>query len=137
MTMMDNNWWLGINALGSQYSRARLSLKRQSRMIHTIYILSKSGGLIYQQQFQERSEHADSISLNDHIVLAGMFHGFHAMSHEIDGTNTGVEKIYFGSCVLDCFLTPTGLKLFTVADRSSSDQLPKLLSVCSHPSQFT
>ncbi|KAG9394598.1 Sybindin-like protein [Carpediemonas membranifera] len=97
-------------------------------VIHSLFILSQSGNLIYNQVFQERSPEASKISANDQILLASVFHGFHTMGRAIDGSKSGIEKVYFGECVLECRGTPTGLKLFVIADRSSADALTKFLS---------
>lgn len=46
-------------------------------MLHSLYIINKSGGLIYQQDL---SSAAPKLSSNDHLRLGSTFHSMHAIA---------------------------------------------------------
>lgn len=46
-------------------------------MLHALYIINKSGGLIYQQDL---SPAAPKLSSNDHLRLGSTFHSMHAIA---------------------------------------------------------
>lgn len=49
-------------------------------MIHSLFILNRAGGLIYQQEF---SNNLSRLSANDYLVLAGTLHGVHAIASQL------------------------------------------------------
>lgn len=50
---------------------------RSSSMLHSLYIINKAGGLIYQQDL---SAAAPRLSSNDHLRLGSTFHSMHAIA---------------------------------------------------------
>lgn len=49
-------------------------------MLHALYIINKSGGLIYQQDLKDLSPAAPKLSSNDHLRLGSTFHSMHAIA---------------------------------------------------------
>jgi hypothetical protein len=45
----------------------------QTRVVYSLIIINKAGGLVYQREFQTRLQ---KLSTNDYLVLAGTFHGY-------------------------------------------------------------
>ncbi|GMM34088.1 TRAPP subunit [Saccharomycopsis crataegensis] len=52
-------------------------------MIHSLYILNKAGGLVYQQDY---SSTLNKLSINDYLVFAGTIHGVHAIASKLTPT---------------------------------------------------
>lgn len=76
-------------------------------MIYSIYVVNKAGGLVYQRNFNEG---LNTLSSNDYLILAGTFHGVHAISRQISPVpdSTGIEVLETPSFTLRCFQTLTG-----------------------------
>ncbi|KAJ5233121.1 Transport protein particle subunit trs23 [Penicillium chermesinum] len=51
-----------------------------ARTVFSLIIINKAGGLIYQREFQAGLR---KLSTNDYLVLAGTFHGVHAITRSI------------------------------------------------------
>ncbi|PYH48009.1 trafficking protein particle complex subunit 4, partial [Aspergillus saccharolyticus JOP 1030-1] len=51
-----------------------------NRTVFSLIIINKAGGLIYQREFQPGLR---KLSTNDYLVLAGTFHGVHAITRTI------------------------------------------------------
>ncbi|KAJ5698810.1 hypothetical protein N7462_000815 [Penicillium macrosclerotiorum] len=51
-----------------------------ARTVFSLIIINKAGGLIYQREFQAGLH---KLSTNDYLVLAGTFHGVHAITRSI------------------------------------------------------
>ncbi|MCJ1312865.1 hypothetical protein MMC25_006541 [Agyrium rufum] len=49
-------------------------------VVYSLIIISKAGGLIYQRDFHEG---LNKLSVNDYLVLAGTFHGVHAITRSL------------------------------------------------------
>ena len=87
-------------------------------MILSLFILNKAGGLVYQRDF---SNALNKLTSNDYLVLAGTFHGVHAITSRlspIEGS-TGLEVMESDQFRLQCFQTMTGTDLrgiFAVRD---------------------
>ena len=62
------------------------------RVVYSLIIINKAGGLIYQKDF---AEGLNKLSINDYLVLAGTFHGFapFSPSHTADLIPTRVHAI--------------------------------------------
>jgi hypothetical protein len=66
-----------------------------------LFIISKSGGLIYNQDL---SEAAPQLNANDWLRLGGNFYGMHAIAAQIAPVvSGGIEKLETGSFKLQCF----------------------------------
>lgn len=100
--------------------------------ILSIYIISKSGGLIFNHDLQP-----SKLTTNEKIVLASMFHSMYAISAlEIfpppKNTNdffppTGIETLDAGNFRLDCFQTLTGVKFIIISNQPQSANIQALL----------
>lgn len=76
-------------------------------MIFSLYVINKAGGLIYQKNFNEGLK---TLSSNDYLILAGTFHGVHAISAQISPVqgSGGIEVLETPLFTLRCFQTLTG-----------------------------
>lgn len=76
--------------------------------ILAIMILNKAGGLIYQRDFNEGLK---KLSSNDYLVLAGTFHGVHAITSRISPVpgSGGLEILESEHFRMQCFQTLTGM----------------------------
>ena len=96
-------------------------------------IINKAGGLIYNHTFAPGLQKLDS---NDYLILAGTFHGIHAISRSINPAppatqapgarkppTTGIQSLESSHFRLTCFQTPTGVKfmLFTSPEQPNTD----------------
>ena len=76
-------------------------------VILSLLILNKAGGLIYQRDFNEGLL---SLTSNDYLVLAGTFHGVHAITSRISPIpgGGGLEVLESDNFRMQCFQTLTG-----------------------------
>lgn len=83
--------------------------------VHSLYILNKAGGLIYQRDFKPG---LNKLSTNDYLVLAGTMHSIHALTSQISpvGTSSGVSKIETSKFAFHVYQTLTGIKFIVVMD---------------------
>jgi trafficking protein particle complex subunit 4 len=51
-----------------------------SRVVYSLLIINKAGGLVYNRSFHQGLQ---SLSTNDYLVLAGTFHGVHAITRSL------------------------------------------------------
>lgn len=106
---------------------------QQHRVVFALLIINKAGGLIYNRTF---SPGLQNLSSNDALILAGTFHGIHAISRSINPApplpsqpntrhppTTGIESLESSHFRLTCFQTPTGVKflLFTSPEQPNTD----------------
>lgn len=104
-------------------------------------IINKAGGLIYNRTFAPGLQKLDS---NDYLILAGTFHGIHAISRSINPAppapnppspdptqrrpaTTGIESLESSFFRLTCFQTVTGVKflLFTSPEQPNTEVVVK------------
>ena len=103
------------------------------RVVFALLIINKAGGLIFNRTFSPGLSKLDS---NDYLILAGTFHGIHAISRTISPApplipapgnrrppTTGIESMESSHFRLTCFQTPTGVKflLFTSPEQPNTD----------------
>jgi len=104
--------------------------------VFSLIIINKAGGLIYQREFQAGLQ---KISTNEYLMLAGTFHGVHAITRSItprvptttnNTTNapqswslpepgqpkSGIEVLETDRFRLTCFQTQTGTKFLLFTD---------------------
>ncbi|KAM0714868.1 hypothetical protein Q7P37_009332 [Cladosporium fusiforme] len=106
-------------------------------VVFALLIINKAGGLIYNRTF---SPGLQNLSSNDALILAGTFHGIHAISRSINPApapptqpntrrqpTTGIESLESSHFRLTCFQTPTGVKflLFTSPEQPNTDVVVK------------
>jgi len=110
-------------------------------VVFSLIIINKAGGLIYQREFQTG---LSKLSTNDYLVLAGTFHGVHAITRSLTpripsnpptsatGSSTstpnfstlpnpglpktGLEVLETERFRLTCFQTVTGTKFLLFTD---------------------
>ncbi|KAJ2781424.1 hypothetical protein H4R18_002901 [Coemansia javaensis] len=89
-------------------------------MIHAIYIINRSGGLIYSRDF---SGQVAQLSSNEALIFAGTFHGIHALAARVSPAlkpgatrDLGIQSIDTKSFRVHCYQTPTGIKFIAVTD---------------------
>lgn len=78
-------------------------------VILSLLILNKAGGLIFQRDFNEGLK---KLSSNDYLVLAGTFHGVHAITSRISpvrDSGGGLEVLESDRFRMQCFQTLTGM----------------------------
>ena len=93
-------------------------------MIYSVYIINKAGSLIYNTDFVngdgQNGHGPPRLTSNEYLVLAGTFHGIHAIASKVSPTSdkrsTGIEQLETETFKLSCLQTPTGLKLLIITD---------------------
>lgn len=88
-------------------------------------VINKAGGLVYSRTFHSG---LNAMNTNDLLVLAGTFHGIHAISKNLSPTtvpkeSTGIESLQTSRFLMSCLQTPTGTKflLFTEPAQANTD----------------
>ncbi|KUJ11361.1 cis-golgi transport protein particle complex subunit [Mollisia scopiformis] len=107
-------------------------------VVFALIIINKAGGLIYQRDF---AEGLNKLSINDYLVLAGTFHGVHAITTRLNPLHqhnlppstsdvrpdppSGIEVLETENFRLQCFSTLTGTKflLFTEPQQPNVDKI--------------
>ncbi|QUC18273.1 uncharacterized protein UV8b_02514 [Ustilaginoidea virens] len=105
--------------------------------VFALIIINKAGGLVYNKTFYEGG--LRKISTNDYLVLAGTFHGVHAIASRLNpvrptalapGTNgvvnrpepsSGLEVLETENFRLQCFNTLTGTKFLLFTDSTQAN----------------
>eukprot|EP00013_Stygamoeba_regulata_P001653 CAMPEP_0177636240 /NCGR_PEP_ID=MMETSP0447-20121125/4331_1 /TAXON_ID=0 /ORGANISM="Stygamoeba regulata, Strain BSH-02190019" /LENGTH=186 /DNA_ID=CAMNT_0019138085 /DNA_START=16 /DNA_END=577 /DNA_ORIENTATION=+ len=103
--------------------------------VHSLYIVNKAGGLIYQKDF---SAAAPKLELNDHLRLGSTFHGLHAITSSLSpcGPSSGIKVLETDTLILECFQTPTGIKFFATAPKGTTNLAEKLKGVYDRYADF-
>ena len=114
----------------SPHQRSFSQSKFRNRVVYSLIIINKAGGLVYNRTF---TTFLSSPSVNDLLVLAGTFHGVHAITksltpsalHIPSAQRTGIEVLESSTFRLSCFQTFTGTKflLFTEPQQANVDVL--------------
>ncbi len=97
-------------------------------MVFTLFIINKAGGLIYNREFHGGLTQLNS---NDLLILAGTFHGVHAITRSLTPASlhvvntvpqgfpvrpTGIEVLESSHFRLNCFQTATGTKFLLLTE---------------------
>ncbi|KAJ2311864.1 hypothetical protein H4S02_004969 [Coemansia sp. RSA 2611] len=89
-------------------------------MIHAVFIINRSGGLIYNRNY---SSQLAQLTSNEALIFAGTFHGIHALAARISPAlkggatrDLGIQTIDTKNFRLHCFQTPTGIKFIAATD---------------------
>ncbi len=107
------------------------------RVVYALLIINKAGGLIYQRDF---APGLTKLSTNDYLVLAGTFHGVHAITTRLHPLSShglsqnpserpeppsGIEVLESENFRLQCIQTLTGTKflLFTEPQMPNTDRI--------------
>ncbi|XMA17538.1 hypothetical protein WAI453_010329 [Rhynchosporium graminicola] len=103
-------------------------------VVFALIIINKAGGLIFQRDF---AEGLNKLNINDYLVLAGTFHGVHAITTRLYPLHppadpairpqppSGIEVLETENFRLQCFQTLTGIKflLFTEPQQPNIDKV--------------
>ncbi|KND03673.1 TRAPP subunit TRS23 [Spizellomyces punctatus DAOM BR117] len=89
-------------------------------MLHAILIINKAGGLIYNRDF---TEGLAKLTSNEYLVMAGTFHGVHAITSRISpvSPSSGMEVLETDTFKIFCFQTLTGVKFLLITDPSQAN----------------
>lgn len=111
-----------------EYGHAMLERVREAectRVVFALLIINKAGGLVYNRTFHSG---LNALTSNDLLVLAGTFHGIHAISKNLSPVSvpresTGIEFLQTARFLTSCFQSPTGTKflLFTEPAQINTD----------------
>ncbi|KAJ1864148.1 hypothetical protein LPJ73_000343 [Coemansia sp. RSA 2703] len=90
-------------------------------MIHSIFIINRSGGLIYHKNYSSKIA---QLSSNEALTLAGTFHGIHVLASRISPAtrggdavkDSGIQTIDTKNFRIHCYQTPTGIKFIAATD---------------------
>jgi len=102
-------------------------------LVYSLYIISKSGGVIFYQGFSKESP---KLTMNDTLRLGSTFHGFYTIASKLSpttspsgGSSSGLQVLQAESFKLQCFQTPTGVKFVLIVEPSapSLDSLLKTI----------
>jgi trafficking protein particle complex subunit 4 len=109
-----------------------------SRAVYALLIINKAGGLVYNREFHSG---LDKLGSNDLLILAGSFHGVHAITGQLAPPSvrtartpgnfpvksTGIEVLESTHFRLSCFQTLTGAKflLFTEPTQPNVDLITR------------
>eukprot|EP01063_Lacrimia_lanifica_P000997 TRINITY_DN10479_c0_g3_i1.p2 TRINITY_DN10479_c0_g3~~TRINITY_DN10479_c0_g3_i1.p2 ORF type:complete len:154 (+),score=59.24 TRINITY_DN10479_c0_g3_i1:107-568(+) len=82
-----------------------------SGMIYSLWIINKSGGLVYSKDFRATK----ALEVNMLLKIAGMFHAMHAISKQFAPQSTadecsGIETIEADGFRFSCFESASGVK---------------------------
>ncbi|KAL9251088.1 Trafficking protein particle complex subunit 4-like protein [Drosera capensis] len=82
--------------------------------IYSLYIINKSGGLIFYKDYGS----AGRMDTNDSLRLASLWHSMHAISQQLSPVNgcNGIELLEADTFDLHCFQSLTGTKFFVVCE---------------------
>ncbi|KAJ3471006.1 hypothetical protein MRS44_001105 [Fusarium solani] len=110
------------------------SLHKQNTMtVFALIIINKAGGLIFNKNFQDGLQ---QISTNDYLVLAGTFHGVHAITARLNPVknlpgstppgnrpepSSGLEVLETENFRMQCFNTITGTKFLLFTDTTQAN----------------
>lgn len=85
-----------------------------SYTLFSLYIINKSGGLIYTKDFAEVAK----VDLNDTLRLASIWHSLNAISCQLSPVPgcTGIDLLEAETFDLHCFQSLTGVKFLLVVE---------------------
>eukprot|EP01098_Paradermamoeba_levis_P002996 TRINITY_DN1403_c0_g7_i1.p1 TRINITY_DN1403_c0_g7~~TRINITY_DN1403_c0_g7_i1.p1 ORF type:complete len:139 (-),score=44.21 TRINITY_DN1403_c0_g7_i1:94-510(-) len=96
-------------------------------VVYSLYVISKSGGLIYQQDY----DNIPRLAMNERILLGSTFHGLHAITSNLSPVlaSSGIELLETDTFKLQCYQTPTGIKFYITAEVNHPDLTSTLLNI--------
>ncbi|KAH7326644.1 Sybindin-like protein [Stachybotrys elegans] len=106
--------------------------------VFSLIIINKAGGLVFNKNFHDTG--LNKISTNDYLVLAGTFHGVHAITARLNPVKmprarptsegmipsrpeppSGLEVLETENFRLQCFNTMTGTKFLLFTDTTQTN----------------
>ncbi|KAM0330415.1 hypothetical protein ACHAPQ_006391 [Fusarium lateritium] len=121
---------------GTQQAPIIENTPKNYRLIQTIFaliIINKAGGLVYNKNFHEGLQ---QITTNEYLVLAGTFHGVHAITSRLNPVknlpgatppgsrpepSSGLEVLETENFRMQCFNTMTGTKFLLFTDTTQAN----------------
>ncbi|KAF4974180.1 hypothetical protein FZEAL_8885 [Fusarium zealandicum] len=110
------------------------ALQRHLEIFVTVFaliIINKAGGLVFQKNFNDGLK---QIGTNDYLVLAGTFHGVHAITSRLNPVknepglpgnrpepSSGLEVLETENFRMQCFNTMTGVKFLLFTDTTQAN----------------
>lgn len=92
--------------------------------LFTLYIVNKSGGLVYNKDLNPGSA---KMSGNEVLMAASTFHSLHAISKQLSPVASGgIQAVEAPGFTLHCFESPTGVKFF-VSSKPKASEAPGFL----------
>lgn len=93
-------------------------------LIYSLYVVNKSGGLIYSKDFESSAR----LDLNESLRLASIWHSLHAIASQLSPAPgcSGIELLQAESFDLHCLQSPTGTKFLLMVE-PQCPQVPALL----------
>ncbi|XP_006655793.1 trafficking protein particle complex subunit 4 [Oryza brachyantha] len=90
-----------------------------SAAIYSLFIINKSGGLIYYKDYGS----AGRTDTNDSLRLASLWHSMHAISQQLSPTPgcEGIDLLQAHNFDLHCFQSLTGTKFFAVCETGAQN----------------
>jgi len=87
--------------------------------IYSLFIINKSGGLIYYKDYGS----AGRMDTNDSLRLASLWHSMHAISQQLSPIPgcTGIDLLQAHNFDLHCFQSLTGTKFFVVCETGAQN----------------
>lgn len=87
--------------------------------IYSVFIINKSGGLIFNKDFLS----TNGLNLNDTLRLASIWHSLHAIAAQLAPAPgcLGIDALYADTFTLHCFQTLTGTKFLMVVEPGTPD----------------
>ncbi|XP_050385580.1 LOW QUALITY PROTEIN: uncharacterized protein LOC126802082 [Argentina anserina] len=82
--------------------------------IYSLYIINKSGGLIFYKDYGS----AGRMDTNDSLRVANLWHSMHAISQQLSPVSgcSGIELLRADTFDLHCFQSLTGTKFFVESE---------------------
>lgn len=100
-------------------------------VVFALIVINKAGGLVYNKNFHDG---LNQISTNDYLVLAGTFHGVHAITTKLNPLKprprepgvrpeppAGLEVLESENFRMQCFNTLTGTKFLLFTDTTQTN----------------
>jgi hypothetical protein len=98
--------------------------------IYTLYIMNKSGGLVYNIDFPTKDQ-ITTPKLNQRMQLGSTFHTFNAITSELapNKVSNGIDCIEADTFKLFCLAAPTGTRFFCLTDPNAQNVQKKLTQI--------
>ncbi|KAJ5075641.1 trafficking protein particle complex subunit 4 [Anaeramoeba ignava] len=91
-------------------------------VVYSLYIINKSGGVIY-TYFNQKASPQTKSNANANLSIGSVFHSLFTMATTISPVqnSSGIQVLEANNFTLHCLLTVTGTKFFVITDPSHPD----------------
>ena len=117
---------VGVDFTGRASFLVSSSSSSSSSPVFSVWIVNKSGGLIFYKNYSDNS----TLDINDTLRLASIWHSLHAISRTNSVSpvkkSSGIELLETSTFDLHCFETKTGIK-FMVCSMKKAIGVERLL----------